>query len=85
MSNQKWTVAAKVAGELQAEIIRGLLEAQGIPVHLALEGAARAIGITAGPLGEAEIMVPEQKLQQALKVIAGFRAGDFEEPDYVDE
>ncbi len=80
MSKQKWVVAAKVAGELQGELMRGLLEAQGVRVYLAVEGAARAIGITAGPLGEVDIMVPEEDLEEALDIINSYRAGEFEEP-----
>jgi hypothetical protein len=80
MDKPKWVVATKVAGELQAELMRGLLEAQGIDVHLAIEGAARAIGITAGPLGEVDVMVPEAQLEEAMEVINSYRAGEFEEP-----
>ncbi len=78
MSKPKWVVAAKIAGELQAEIMRGLLEAQGVRVYLAVEGAARAIGITAGPLGEVDIMVPEEELDETLEIIASYNAGEFE-------
>ena len=79
MGKSKWVVATKAAGELQAEIMRGLLEAQGVNVYLAIEGAARAIGITAGPLGEVDVMVPEDELEEAQEIITSYRAGDFEE------
>ena len=81
MGKSKWVVAAKIPGELQAELLRGLLEAQGLDVHLAIEGAARAIGITAGPLGEVDIMVPEEQLAEALEIIKSFNAGEFEESE----
>ncbi len=79
MEKKKWVVAEKVPGELQAELLRGLLEAHEINVYLAIEGAARAIGITAGPLGEVDIMVPEEQLEQALEIIKSYHAGEFEE------
>lgn len=79
--NEKWVLAAKAAGEFQAELIRGLLEAQGLSVHLAIEGAARALGITIGSFGEVDIMVPESELTIAQEIIASFQAGEFEDPD----
>jgi hypothetical protein len=81
MSDNKWVVAARVAGELQAELLRGLLEAQGVSVYLAIEGAARAIGITVGSFGEVDIMVPADELQTALEIIDSYQAGDFENPE----
>lgn len=85
MDNTKWVVAAKAAGELQAELLRGLMEAQGLSVYLAIEGAARAIGITVGSFGEVDIMVPESDLQAALKIIKSYNAGEFEDPDELSE
>ncbi len=81
MDQPQWVVAAKVAGELQGELLKGLLEAQGITVHLAIEGAARAIGITIPQLGEVEIMVPDNQLQEAQDIIEQYEAGGFEEPE----
>lgn len=85
MDNKKWVVAAKVAGELQAELLRGLMEAQGLSVHLAIEGAARAIGITIGSFGEVDIMVPEADLQAAQDIITRYKAGEFEDSEDITE
>ena len=81
MQNANWVVLAKMSGEFQAELIRGLLEAQGVPVRLIQEGAARAIGLTFGPMGEIRIMVPAEKLQEAQLVIMRYEAGEFENWD----
>jgi hypothetical protein len=78
MSVSRWVGVESVSGELQAEILRGLLEAQGIPVMLSQEGAGRAIGLNVGRLGEVEILVPEDWYQQALQVLADYHAGRFE-------
>ncbi|RME08161.1 MAG: DUF2007 domain-containing protein [Anaerolineae bacterium] len=80
-NTQKWRVAARISGEGSAEILRGLLEAQGIPVHLAREGAARAIGVEIGPFGLIEVMVPQERLTEARQVLAAFQRGDFEHTD----
>jgi hypothetical protein len=89
MSEHNWKSVTTVQGELQAEVVRGLLEAQGVPVHLSQEGVARAYGLGVGPLSEVEIMVPENYLAAAQEVIQSYKAGDFEElgpwPDEQDE
>ena len=80
MTNQKWVVITKVIGELQAELLRGLLEAQGIPVQLAEEGAGRVYGIMVGPLGEVELLVPADYAQDARDVLGRYESGGFAEP-----
>ena len=65
MSDESWEVVTEVSGELQASLLRNLLEAQGIKVFLNQEGAGRAYGLTLGPLGEVQVMVPEHQSQEA--------------------
>ena len=79
MSERTWKTVITVQGELQAEVLRGLLEAQGIPAYLSQEGVARAYGLGVGPLSEVDVMVPNDFLAAAQKVIEGYKAGDFEE------
>jgi hypothetical protein len=85
MTGRDWIVVEKVAGELQAELLRGLLEAQGIPTRLVQEGVGRAVGLTVGPMGEVEIMVPNQNSSQARLVIAQYYAGEFEGEEFEGE
>ena len=79
MSKHTWKTIISVQGELQAEVMRGLLEAQGIPVNLSQEGVGRAYGFGVGPLSEVEILVPDNFSEAALKVIERYQAGDFEQ------
>jgi len=81
----EWVVLERIAGDLQAEILRGLLEAQGIPVLLSQEGAGRAIGLSVGPLGEVEILVPEGLRLEAEQVLEMYRTGEFETDEELDE
>lgn len=76
--NNEWVVLAYVPGDLQAEILRGLLEAQGVPVFMSQESAGRAIGLTIGPLGEVTLLVRAGDLQEAQRVLADYRSGIFE-------
>ena len=73
-----WELLAVSAGDLQAELIRGLLEAQGIQVQLSQEGAGRAIGLSVGPLGEVEILVANTQLDEARKIMEDYMAGRYE-------
>jgi len=78
MSKGKWVSVSKIQGDLQAELLRGLLEAQEIPVLLSREGAGRAFGITVGPLGEVEVLVPEPFVQEAKSIIDMYNKGNLE-------
>jgi hypothetical protein len=75
MSEQKWVVLDQVPGELQAEILKGLLEANGISVFLSQEGAGKVYGMTVAALGSVEILVPEQSLPQARQLIDDYESG----------
>jgi hypothetical protein len=79
MPDENWEVVDEVAGELQAEILRGLLEAQGIHVWLSQEGAGKAIGLTLPVLGTVQVMVPTQEVQRARAILEASYSGDFEE------
>lgn len=73
-----WEVLTVTTGDLQAELLSGLLTAQGIQVQLSQEGAGRAIGLSVGPLGEVEILVPNHQLDEARKILEDYQAGRFE-------
>jgi len=78
---QQWVSVLVTHNPAQAAILRGLLEAQGVPARLLQEPAARALGLHMGPLGEISILVPEDHQEEAEAVVAAFFRGDFEEPD----
>lgn len=73
-----WVLLTKINETIQAELLRGLLEAQGIQVLLAQEGAAKAIGISVGALGEIDVMVSGEQEAQARDVLASYYGGEFE-------
>lgn len=73
--SEDWIVLDEVAGMPQAEILRGLLEAQEIPTILSQEGAGRAIGLTIGTLGTVQILIPAKDLERAQEVLAHYYAG----------
>ncbi len=67
---------------LQAQIVKGRLESEGVPAMLRYEGAGLIYGITVDGLGEARVMVPENLVEQAETILAD---QEYEEPDDVIE
>ena len=60
-----------VEGSMEAEIIKSKLESYGIPVLLQYEAAGRIFGITMDGLGKVRVLVPQDLLEEARKVLAG--------------
>jgi len=75
MVDEKWEELDTVSGPFQAEVLRGLLEAQEIPVLLIQEGAGRAVGFTVGPLGEVQILVPSVEIDRAKIILDDYYSG----------
>ncbi len=73
------------AGDLDAEMVKGFLEAQGLDVTLSQESVARTLGLTAGKLGEVKVMVPESQVAEAQDFLAAMQAGEYENTEYPDE
>ena len=74
---ENWELLTLVVGEIQAELILGLLKAQGINVNAIQEGAGRAFGLGVGPLGEIEIRVPTSQLAKAQDILARYESGEL--------
>jgi hypothetical protein len=86
MPEENWEVLETVGGSFQAEILRGLLEAQGISVVLSQEGAGRsAYAVTVGRLGEVEILVPVGELAEARKILDDYYNGVYEDLPPLDD
>lgn len=73
-----WETIEEVYGDIQAELLRGLLEAQGIPVMLNQEGAGRAYGMTVGTLGLIQVCVPSNLAESGRRVVEDYYAGKYE-------
>lgn len=85
MDEQSWEVITTVPGDMYAEILRGLLEAQGIPVVLSQEGIGRSVyAVNVGLFGKVEILVPSAYKEQALQVLKDYESGAFQAEDEED-
>jgi hypothetical protein len=60
-----------VYGELQAFLLKGLLEQEGIPVAIQRE-AGPVLGLTLDGFGAHQLLVPESLLPEAREVVAAF-------------
>ena len=79
MVDEEWVLVEKVQGQLQAEILRGLLEAQGIMVWMNSQGASHAYAVSVGSLGLVELLVPSSAAEQAHEVLDAYYRGDFKD------
>jgi len=57
-------------GQLEAEIIKGRLESEGIPAILRYEAAGLIYGITIDGLGQVTVQVPYSLAQRAKEILA---------------
>ncbi len=63
-------VVRTVSGELEAETIRSALESAGIPARIKMESVAKVITLTVDGLGKVEILVPEDRLDEANEILS---------------
>lgn len=86
MPESNWVVVETVAGDLQAEVLRGLLEAQGVPAILSQEGAGHSLfPVTVGKFGEVQILVPTDQLEEARSILEDYSSGKFSSTDTAEE
>lgn len=67
-TGKKLSVIA-IAKQIEAQIIKGRLESEGIPVLLSYESAGLVYGLTINGLGEVKIMVPEHLAKEARSLL----------------
>ncbi len=70
-------VVYTTAGPGPAEILKSTLEAAGIPAELSREGAGAAYGLTVGPLGMVDILVPADRAAEATALLEAMQRGEL--------
>ena len=68
----------KAAGQLEAEMIKAFLEAQDIPTTLNQESIGRTIGLSAGRLGEVQVLVHDDNVVEARALLKEMSEGKFD-------
>lgn len=72
MSKIEWVEVYSAVNQIEAEIVKGYLEAQGLLVYLSQEGYQRAIGITGAPGAYVDVMVPNYQQEQAKELLIDY-------------
>jgi len=70
MSNSELVELIIVEGMIEAEIIKGKLESNGIHAHLRFESAGHIFGITMNGLGKVKVFVSPANHQKAIELIS---------------
>ena len=68
-NNEEMIEVYKTAGEIKAQVIKGLLESYGIPCLLKSDAAHSVHVFTADGMGEVKIMVRKSMAEEAKKLI----------------
>ena len=55
--------------QLEAQIIKGRLESEGIPVLLSYDSASLVYGFTVNGLGAVKVKVPEHMAEEAREIL----------------
>jgi hypothetical protein len=79
MSAEQFKKIAVVNDPSEAEVLRGMLEAQGISVLLTKEAASSVYGLTSGIFAEIEIFVPQSKVKEAEQLAEEFLGKTIED------
>jgi hypothetical protein len=79
MNQEEWVLVDTCAGQLQAEVVRGLLEAQGIQVWLNQAGAAHAYAMTVGSMGRVEVLVTSSDRALAEGILEEYYSGELDD------
>jgi len=69
MSARKQLVSVCTTTYMEAHVIKGRLESEGIPVLLSYESAGLVYGITVDGLGEVKVMVPKHLSEEAKEIL----------------
>lgn len=57
------------SGQIEAEIVKGRLESEGVPAILRYESAGLIYGLTIDGLGQVEVQVPISLAQHAREIL----------------
>jgi len=65
-------IIARDLSRAQAEILRGLLEAQEIPAVLSQEAAGSVLPVDVGAFGQVDLLVTAEQAERAREVFEAF-------------
>lgn len=66
----RWVKVAENLNPGEAVVIKGRLDSLNIPAIVQQEALGAVLGLTVGPLGSANVLVPEPLAERALAILA---------------
>jgi hypothetical protein len=69
MAEKEELVVIGSASQLEAQIIKGRLESEGIPTLLSYDSSSLVFGLVVDGLGEVKIMVPRSLTEEAREIL----------------
>ena len=69
MSQSESLVTVRTTNYMEAHIIKGRLESEGVPALLRYESAGLVYGITVDGLGQVKVMVPQRLAEDAKEIL----------------
>jgi hypothetical protein len=70
MEDTEWNVIHRASGMINAHIVAGRLEAEGIPTRLSYEAIGAIYPITIDGLGEVKLLVPADCVERARDILS---------------
>jgi len=67
----------KAEGQLDGEIVKAFLEAQGVPAMLSQDTAGKIYGLTVGNLGEVDVLVAPADEAKARELLRAMESGEY--------
>lgn len=81
MNAEEWVPVYTADGKLAADMIRITLESFGIPAVIFQESLGIVYGLTIGPLGENQVLVPSSRVAEAMDILKAMEDGSLEATD----
>ena len=64
-----WKIVCTTTNEMEAEVVAGRLQSEGITARIHQEPAGRAFGVTVGLLGEVAVLVDSHQYWRAKEIL----------------
>ena len=79
--NTDWIVVHIAQGEFEEDQVRAFLEAHDIPTQVRGEALRKTHGLVLDGLGQVEVLVPPDRVDDARDLLERVRSGDLELAD----
>ncbi|MBA1336445.1 MAG: hypothetical protein HPY66_2880 [Firmicutes bacterium] len=76
---EEWAFLMNVYNDTEAEIVKGMLEAEGIPAVIRYKGMGTFLKVYTGTVIDVDLYVPRDRLEKARKLVGHMDSGVSEE------